>query len=394
MRHALILTLGTALSAMSLAMTPLAASAQTPAAKPAAATAGPKYDPTKPYPAYTAPKLKIGQPDLQGFWTNVTLTKMTRPAGVSSLAYTEAQVKELEQAMVDEIEEGNAPTAKDAPAEYVIPKNIKPEYLAGGGATGGYNRFWIDPGNHVMRVNGEPRSSIITTPNGQPPARKAGAATPPPPEQPSFVKLLGDSPTPRGGSFDNPESRATERCIISFGRNAGPPMFANGFYNNSYQIVQSPDNIVIATEMVHDARIVRLNSKHRTDGIRPYFGDSIGWWEGDTLVVETTNIPASQQFMGSWKDLKVTERFKRVADDRLYYGFTIEDPTLWDAPWGGEYEFAALNGKMYEYACHEGNYAMHGILAGARVQEEKAAAAEAAKAKAVKPAKPAKGKGG
>jgi hypothetical protein len=379
---------------MSLAMTPLAASAQTPAAKPAAATAGPKYDPTKPYPAYTAPKLKIGQPDLQGFWTNVTLTKMTRPAGVSSLAYTEAQVKELEQAMVDEIEEGNAPTAKDAPAEYVIPKNIKPEYLAGGGATGGYNRFWIDPGNHVMRVNGEPRSSIITTPNGQPPARKAGAATPPPPEQPSFVKLLGDSPTPRGGSFDNPESRATERCIISFGRNAGPPMFANGFYNNSYQIVQSPDNIVIATEMVHDARIVRLNSKHRTDGIRPYFGDSIGWWEGDTLVVETTNIPASQQFMGSWKDLKVTERFKRVADDRLYYGFTIEDPTLWDAPWGGEYEFAALNGKMYEYACHEGNYAMHGILAGARVQEEKAAAAEAAKAKAVKPAKPAKGKGG
>ncbi|MFT3726067.1 MAG: hypothetical protein QM773_21080 [Hyphomonadaceae bacterium] len=394
MRHALILALGTALSAMSLAMTPLAASAQTPAAKPAAATAGPKYDPTKPYPAYSAPKLKIGQPDLQGFWTNVTLTKMTRPQGVSSLAYSEAEVAKLEQEMVQEIEEGNAPTAKDAPAEYVIPKNIKPEYLAGGGATGGYNRFWIDPGNHVMRVNGQPRSSIITTPNGQPPARKAGAQTAPAPEQPSFVKLLGTSPTPKGGSFDNPESRATERCIISFGRNGGPPMFANGFYNNSYQIVQSPDNIVIATEMVHDARIVRLNSKHRTDGIRPYFGDSIGWWEGDTLVVETTNIPASQQFMGSWKDLKVTERFKRVADDRLYYGFTIEDPTLWDAPWGGEYEFAALNGRMYEYACHEGNYAMHGILSGARVQEAKAAAAEAEKAKAAKPAKPAKGKGG
>ena len=390
MRYALILALGTALSVV-----PLAASAQTPAAKPAAATAGPTYDPTKPYPAYSAPKLKIGQPDLQGFWTNVTLTKMTRPQGVTSLVYTEAEVAKLEQEMVQEIEEGNAPTAKDAPAEYVIPKNIKPEYLAGGGATGGYNRFWIDPGNHVMRVNGQPRSSIFTTPNGQAPARKAGATTAPAPEPPSFVKLLGTSPTPKGGSFDNPESRATERCIISFGRNGGPPMFANGFYNNSYQIVQSPDNIVIATEMVHDARIVRLNSKHRTDGIRPYFGDSIGWWEGDTLVVETTNIPQSQQFMGSWKDLKVTERFKRVADDRLYYGFTIEDPTLWDAPWGGEYEFAALNGRMYEYACHEGNYAMHGILSGARVQEAKAAAAEAEKAKAAaKPAKPAKGKGG
>ncbi len=381
MRYALILTLGTILS-----FGGAAATAQTPA-QPAAATA-PKYDPTKPYPAYTAPRLKIGQPDLQGFWHNTTLTKMTRPAGVTSLVYTEEQVAKLEREMVEEIEEGNAPTAKDAPAEYVIPKDIKPEYLAGGGATGGYNRFWIDPGNHVMRVNGQPRSSILTTPTGTAPPRKAGAVTAPAPEPPSFLKLLGPSPTPRGASFDNPESRATERCIISFGRNGGPPMFANGFYNNSYQVVQSPDHVVIMTEMVHDARIVRLNAKHRTDGMRPYFGDSIGWWEGDTLVVETTNIPQSQQFMGSWKDLKVTERFKRVADDRLYYGFTIEDPTLWDAPWGGEYEFSALNGSVYEYACHEGNYSMHGILAGARIQEEKQAAA------AAKAAKPAKGKGG
>ncbi len=386
MRYAMILVLGTALSAGAIA-----AFAQTPA-KPAVQSAA-KYDPTKPYPPYTAPRLKIGQPDLQGFWHNTTLTKMTRPAGVTSLVYTEEQVAKLEQEMVQEIEEGNAPTAKDAPAEYVIPKNIKPEYLAGGGATGGYNRFWIDPGNHVMRVNGEPRSSIITTPNGGVPPRKAGATPAPAPEPPDFVKLLGPSPTPRGASFDNPESRATERCIISFGRNAGPPMFANGFYNNSYQIVQSPNHVMIATEMVHDARIVRLNSKHRTDDVRPYFGDSIGWWDGDTLVVETTNIPQSQQFMGSWKDLKVTERFKRVADDRLYYGFTVEDPTLWDAPWGGEYEFSALNGAMYEYACHEGNYAMHGILAGARVQEARAAAEAAEKAKAAaKPgAKPAKG---
>jgi len=387
LRYALILTLGTALSVGAVA-----ALAQTPA-KPAAQPAATNYDHTKPYPAYAAPRLKIGQPDLQGFWANTTLTKMTRPAGVTSLVYSEEEVAKLEHEMVKEIEEGLAPTAKDAPAEYVIPKNIKPEYLAGGGATGGYNRFWIDPGNLVMRVNGQPRSSVFTTPNGQAPARKAGATSAPAPEPPAFIKLLGTSPTPRGGSFDNPESRATERCIISFGRNAGPPMFANGFYNNSYQIVQSPGAVMIATEMVHDARIVRLNSKHRTDGLRPYFGDSIGWFDGDTLVVETTNIPQSQQFMGSWKDLKVTERFKRVADDRLYYGFTVEDPTLWDAPWGGEYEFAALNGRMYEYACHEGNYALHGVLAGARVAEARAAAAEAEKAKAAaKPgAKPAKG---
>lgn len=380
LRYALILTLTTAM----IACAPHAL-AQTPQAQPAAAQ---KYDPTKPYPPYTAPRLKIGQPDLQGFWTNTTLTKLTRPAGVTSLVYSEEEVAKLEQEMVDEIAEGNAPTAADAPAEYVIPKNIKPEYLAGGGATGGYNRFWIDPGNHVMRVNGEPRSSIITTPTGTAPARKAGASPAPAPEPPAFVKLLGPAP-PRGQSFDNPESRATERCIVSFGRNAGPPMFANGFYNNSYQIVQSPEHVVIATEMVHDARIVRLNSKHRTDDIRPYFGDAIGWWDGDTLVVETTHIPQSQQFMGSWKDLKVTERFRRVADDRLYYGFTIEDPTLWDKPWGGEYEFATLNGKMYEYACHEGNYALHGILEGARVLEAREAAEAAKAAKA----KPAKGKG-
>ena len=398
LRYALLLTLGTALSVGAIG-----AIAQTPA-KPVAAArpaAAPKYDPTKPYPTYSAPRLKIGQPDLQGTWSNSTLTKMTRPAGVSNLVYTEAEVAKLEQDMVQEIDEGNAPTAKDAPAEYVIPKNIKPEYLAGGGATGGYNRFWLDPGNTVMRVNGQPRSSLFTTPNGQAPGRKPGATTAPAPEPAAYLKLLGPSPVPRGGAFDNPESRNSERCILSFGRNGGPPMFANGFYNNNYQIVQSPDAVVIVTEMVHDARIVRLNAKHRTDDLRPYFGDSIGWFEGDTLVVETTNIPQDQQFMGSWKTLKVTEKFRRAADDRLYYSFTIEDPTLWNEPWGGEYEFHALGGPMYEYACHEGNYALHGVLAGARVQDAKTAAAAAAaataaetdKAKAAtKPAaKPAKG---
>src|SRR5262249_22670303 len=162
--------LGTALSVGAVAA--LAQTPAKPAAKPASAPA-PTYDHTKPYPAYTAPRLKIGQPDLEGYWTNVTLTKMTRPAGVTSLVYSEAEVKAREQDMVAEIEEGTKKTAKDAPAEYVIPKNIKPEYLAGGGATGGYNRFWIDPGNQVMRVNGQPRSSIFTTPNGQAPTRKA-----------------------------------------------------------------------------------------------------------------------------------------------------------------------------------------------------------------------------
>ena len=169
-------------------------------------------------------------------------------------------------------------------------------------------------------------------------------------------------------------------------------MLANGFYNNNYQIVQTPDSVVITVEMNHDARIVKLNGKHRTDGVRPYFGDSIGWWDGDTLVVETTNIPRSQNFAGSWENLKVTEKFTRVADDRLRYAFTIEDPTLWDAPWGGEYEFHPLGAPLYEYACHEGNHALPGILMGERVKEERDAA-EAAKAAAAKATKPVKGKG-
>jgi hypothetical protein len=151
-------------------------------------------------------------------------------------------------------------------------------------------------------------------------------------------------------------------------------MFPNGFYNNNYHIVQTPEAVAIEVEMVHDTRIVRLNAKHRTDGLRPWFGDSVGWWDGDTLVVETTNIPERQAFMGSWKDLKVTERFTRTGKDRLRYAFTISDPTSWNEPWGGEYEFAPLKGVIYEYACHEGNYALPGILAGARAAERGGAA--------------------
>jgi hypothetical protein len=395
-RRALILALGTALAAGTLsaaiAQTPLAG---TPAPKP---DRGEGYDHTKPYPAYKAPRLAIGQPDLQGVWSNASLTQPSRPAAVKDRAvYTEEEVAKLENQVLVEIEEGNQRTDPNASATFENKTTVtRPEFEAAGGAVGGYNRGWLDPGNHVMRVNGEPRTSLITTPDGRPPARKAGAATVRA-QQPEFVKLLGDSPTKPGGAFENMESRgAGERCIISFGRNGGPPMFANGFYNNNYQFIQSPTSVAIVVEMNHDARIIRLNAKHRTDDVRPYFGDSIGWWEGDTLVVETTNIPQSQNYMGSWKDLKVTERFTRVAADRLHYKFTVEDPTMWDAAWGGEYEFHPLEpSRLYEYACHEGNYALHGILAGARVQEAEAAQKAAAEAKAKPPtktaAKPAKG---
>jgi hypothetical protein len=311
---------------------------------------------------------------MMGFWSNSTLTPITRPPKLGDRAvYTPDEVKAMEAAVVAEVEEGNAPTDPDAPAEApkVDPAKIRPEFAAAGGDVGGYNRGWLDPGSHVMRVNGEARTSIITTANGQIPPRRKDAAQAP----------GGGGGRGGMGSFDNPESRSLgERCIIGFGRNGGPPMLANGFYNNNYQILQTPDAVVIDVEMNHDLRIIRLNSTHRTDGQRPYFGDSIGHWESDTLVVETTNIPQRQNFMGAWEKLKVTERFTRTAKDRVRYSFSVEDPTVWEKPWGGEYEFAPLGGVIYEYACHEGNYALPGILGGARAEErEKAAAGGGAK---------------
>ena len=281
--------------------------------------------------------------------------------------------------MVTEIQVGNLSIDPNAPPPTKggdkLPAGTRPEFAAAGGAVGGYDRGWLDPGSTVMRVNGEPRTSIITTPNGRAPARKpqpAAAPAAPRPAQPAGAA--------RPGPFDNPEIRsAGERCIMSFGRNGGPPMLSNGFYNNNYHIVQGRDSIAIETEMVHDTRIVRLNSKHRTDGVRPYFGDSIGHFEGETLVVETTNIPQSQAYNGSWQNLTVTEKFTRVGASRLLYQFVIHDPTMWDADWGGEYEFTPLHGHVEEYACHEGNYALEDMLAGARAEDATAARARAAR---------------
>jgi len=382
MQKVVIAALGTLLLA-GVAAAPLNAAAEE-AKAPAKAAA-------KAEAPWKLTKNAFGQPDMSGFWSNATLTPMTRrPQFKDQLNYTPEQVKEMESKAEAEVDEGNQSTDPNAPAE--APKtppgaNVRPEFAAAGGDVGGYNRGWLDPGSHVMRVNGQPRTSLVTTADGQVPPRKAGAA-----------------PAPRFGgmgSFDGPETRSLgERCIMSFGRNAGPPMFPNGFYNNNYQIIQTADSVVIEVEMNHDLRLIRLNSKHRPDSVRPYMGDAIGWYDGDTLVVETTNIPQNQHFMGSWKNLKITEKFTRVGQHRLHYQFTVEDPDTWDKPWGGEYEFSPLDGRIYEYACHEGNYALPGILGGARAEEaEKAeavkkAAAEKAEADAAAAAKATKGKKG
>jgi hypothetical protein len=310
------------------------------------------------------PMAADGHPDLGGFWSNATLTPERRPAKLGNRStYTPEEVKKMEGAVAQEVVEGNKPTDPNSGAEggKEDPSKLRPEFAAAGGDVGGYNRGWLDPGSAIMRVHGEPRTSFLTTPDGQPPAR---------------IDKTAAGGFPRGmGSFDNPENRSLgERCIMGFGRNAGPPMLPNGFYNNNYQFLQTKDAFVIEVEMVHDTRVVRIGGTHRTDGVRPWMGDSVGHWEGNTLVVETTNIPQTQAYNGSWKNLKVTERFSRDGKDRVLYQYSIDDPTAWAKPWGGEYEFYKLNGQIYEYACHEGNYALPGMLGGARRQEQEAAA--------------------
>jgi hypothetical protein len=384
MRRALILALGTALgTALGAASFGQALAAAPGKAQPAKTAA---VDPTIKQPGWTAPRNAMGQPDLSGYWTNATLTPLTRSRNITDKPkLTMAEAHQLEAVFVKALEDSDKPTDPNASTQSVQDNfqksdllKLRPDLAAAGGDVGGYNTAWIDPGTHIMEVNGEFRTSILTTPDGQVPPRKDG-------KRPSFYGGGRDS-------YDSYETRSLgERCIIGFGRNAGPPMLANGYYNNDYYIIQSPDSVVIQVELVHDTRIVRLNGHHRTDGIRPWMGDSVGHWEGDTLVVETTNIPEGQNFFGSWKNLKVTEWFTRVSPTRMNYRFQVEDPDTWDKPWGGEYNFAPMKGIIYEYACHEGNYALPAILAGARRQEKEAQVASA-KPEATAPAPPAKGK--
>ena len=178
-------------------------------------------------------------------------------------------------------------------------------------------------------------------------------------------------------SADNPEERSLgERCIVGFGSSGGPPML-NVLYNNHYQIVQSPGYVMIMVEMNHDARIIRLDASHNPENMKPWLGDSVGWWEGDTLVVKTINHHPQQKFRAAirhqilmMEDAEVTERFTRTSETEILYEFEVNDKKAYRDTWKGEMPLRSTNNKIYEYACHEGNYAMANILAGARAEEK------------------------
>ncbi len=316
-------------------------------AAPAFAQAGPAES-----GAYQPPRTVDGKPDLQGFWTNVSLTSLERAPQFKSLVVTPEQAAQIEKMRAEYAARDARPTDPSSGA----PK---------AGDVGGYNSFWVDAGSEFAKVNGEIRSSwIVDPPNGKLPYSAEGRKTFD--TQLAFVR----------GTFDGPEARPmAERCLVGFGSTGGPPMI-NVMYNNTYQFVQAPDHVVILVEMNHDARIIPL--KGAFDSNPQWLGNSKGSWDGDTLVVETTNFNPGESlrtfFANSFflsPDGKVTERFTRVADDQILYEFTVEDPKIYTQPWKAQMPMKQSPGQMFEYACHEGNYSLPGILAGAREDERR-----------------------
>jgi hypothetical protein len=345
--------------------------------------------------AYSPPRMPDGRPNLQGTYDLATLTPLERPAGLPATLGREA-VRTLERAVAAQVELA----AQASSANRAAPPRGGDGSRGAAGNVGGYNLFWLDGGSTFMLVNGEARTSLIVDPpDGQlppltPAARKRLGAMM---ARPSAENDPGLDPTP--GAYDDPERRGVgERCLLGFGSAAGPPALPNYFYNNLRRIVQTPDAVLILNEMVHDVRVVRMNAQHLPRHIRRWAGDSVGRWEGDTLVVDTTNFNADQiryvvnsapgrtllmvdsigageqdRLNGPGRDLHVVERFTRVADNALLYRFTIEDPATWERPWTGEFTWPATDQPIYEYACHEANYAMENVLRGARQRDAEAA---------------------
>jgi hypothetical protein len=296
---------------------------------------------------WIVPRTPDGKPDLQGVWTNATLTPLERPAAFAGKAtLTDAEAAAWVKKSVEEV------TKYDGKSENPFAD------AAGSGGTGGYNALFVDRGSDLASVDGQKRTSLVVDPpDGKVPPITADARA----RNSAMMRAYG--------RFDSVKDRPLgERCLTSFGSSSGPPMLPV-MYNNNYQIVQTPDNIVILVERVHDARIIRMNATHAPSSVRQWFGDSIGKWEGDTLVVDTTNFTDKTRFRGSSENLHVVERFTRVDQNTILYKVTMDDPSTFSKNWTVEYPFVATKGPIYEYACHEGNYAMSDILGGARKAE-------------------------
>ncbi|MCY4633971.1 MAG: hypothetical protein OXG04_05600 [Acidobacteria bacterium] len=315
---------------------------------------------------FEPPRLADGRPDLQGVWDFRTLTPLQRPEDRAEQAQlTPEEAAEIEAAAVQRAIEADRPS------------EIRTEPLPVGGNVGGYNNFWFDRGAGV--VDDHRTSLIVDPPNGRVPAPQPAAKQQEttnddtaPPDRPVRFRVGGIG-------THGPEDRGlAERCLLGF--NTGPPIVPGG-YNQNMQLFQTPNHVVILNEMVHDARIVPLDGRDSLPGnMRQWMGSSRGHWEGDVLVVETTNFtdqtasfaPSVRSAVGSGTTLHLTERFQRVDEDTLLYEFTVDDPTSFTRPFTAAIPMKAGAAPLFEYACHEGNYGMLNLLSGARAQEREA----------------------
>lgn len=302
--------------------------------------------------AYAPPLSNDGHPDLQGVWTNASITTLERNERYPSVVLKPEEVEAATNAHPQVVRQATDDNQK------LSDGLLDGSDLARGR---GYNAFWIDPGKQFGVVKGETRTAwIVDPPDGRIPYSDAG-------------KKLAAAANARLG-YSDPESRPlNDRCLATGGR-TGPPM-TNGLYNNHYQIVQTPTHVMIHSEMISHARVIPLRDQHSPEATHPLFGDSIAHWEGDALVIETTNFSPYHAWQDHpaflSEDAKVTERFTRASDDELLYEFTVDDPAFYARPWRGEMTWRRDAQRIYEFACHEGNYAMEGILMGARVREKR-----------------------
>ena len=305
------------------------------------------------------------RPSFDGVWTNATATRLERPQTFKQLVISDSEADAIEKAAIARSKAANAPSDLSAGA------------FKDSNSGAGYNSFWTDPGIGLARIRGEARSSYITVPeDGRIPfIDRAKSLALPMREGAEYRSGEGEYPGPE----DLP---LRERCLIAQSDGGGPVML-NGLYNNNYEFHLTADHLVIQVEMVHDARIYpifdtaeKARASHKPAVIQQWLGDSVAWWEGDTLVAETRNVhpvQASRTSTPLSPGGVVRERFTRIAEGELLYQFKVEDPVHYSRPWSGEYAFKPTNGRVFEYACHEGNYSVPGILLGARMKEEKAA---------------------
>jgi hypothetical protein len=329
-------------------LVPVTIAAQAPAGAPnaaaAQATPAAAAKATAPAKAWTVGRTPDGQPDLQGFWTNTSYTPLQRPNNVTKEFYTREEAAELVK------------RAADVEAEQTEPGTIPDVHYD-------FTQFGLDRSQGGFALNLR-TSLIVDPPDGKIPPMTA--------EGQKRVAERAAARKAMGGATDAVQNQPLSvRCIIM--DRAGPPMLA-GAYNNNYQIVQTPGYVMILVEMIHDVRIIPLDGRsHLPQNVRQWTGSNRGHWEGETLVVETTNFNGRNPYQGASENMRLIERFTRMSEDTVRYQFTVDDPATWTRPWSAEVPWKRTIGPLFEHACHEGNYGLYNTLAGARVEDKRAA---------------------